>query len=309
MSGRATFVDMMAFGLGTLVRRPVHAIILIGVASAAVLGYYLWIQTPSGQAWFTDYMMASTGLADGRAGAYFAAVGPVLLISFAVTAIYYCGIYRLMLRENPKAWLPFQIGADEIRFVGLALLIALVLLVIMVICALITGALGFVAAILLVPNSGNGAGMIGSLAAAIVWAGLGLLMAFPIAYFAGRFAVSLPLSIKQRRFAFPAWPASKGAGLPLLFAHLMVFIALVVVQLFLAGDALLVGMEMTADPQTGLTGDQIARLANPYGDLVYVAAPLQVLLAFLLLGPTAAVAAKAGDRQADGVGSGGGFSA
>lgn len=294
MSERATFFDMLSFGAGTLIRRPLHAIVLIGVATAVMLLYYAWMQTPSGQAWMIGYLEASTGLADGRADAYFATVGPVLLISFAVTAIYYCGIYRLMLRENAKAWLPFQIGADEIRFAGLALLLALAILLITLVFALIAGVLGVLAAMFLVPNGGNGAGMIGSLGAVIVWAGLGLLMALPIAYFAGRFAVSIPLSIKQGRFAFPAWSASKGAGLPLLFAHLAIGILLVVVQLVLAGGAMLASMEMGASLQTGLTEDQIARLANPYGDWVYLAAPLQVLMAFLLLGPTAAVAAKAG---------------
>jgi len=79
----------------------------------------------------------------------------------------------------------------------------------------------------------------------------------------------------------------------LLGAHILIFILMLVIQFALSWEL------MAASFQTGLQGgvqspeDLAGLMANPFGNLLYIAAPIYMVMYIVMLGPTAAVAAKA----------------
>ena len=293
MSERVSFGEMLSFGFRTLFWRPLHSLILIAIVSAITFAYFAWAQSPSGIAWTAGYMEASLGLSVGDYGPYLSMVGTTLIVSILANSIYYCGIYRVMLREDPKPWLPFQLGADEARFVLLVVVFVAVGIVSLLGVMLVILIVGFVLGLLTMGGSGP---MDGVLTAVLGLLAL-VLMVFPMTYVLGRFAVSFPLSIKQRRLSLGGWSASKGLGWSLVGAHILLYIVILVVQFILMGDVIMANFEMAASGQSVLSDDYIARLANPYGDLLYPAVPVLAVLMFVLLGPTAAIAAKAGSAD------------
>ncbi|MBO6730607.1 MAG: hypothetical protein JJ884_15075 [Maricaulis sp.] len=295
MSDRASFGEMLTFGFRTLFWRPVHSVILIAVASAAMIGYYTWAQSPGGIAWMTDYMNASSGLGVGELGPYLSMVAVSASVGVVVMSIYYCGVYRLMVRDDAKPWLPFQIGADEFRFFGLSLLLLVLTIGLMLAFILISAIIGGVTGLLVgsAGSGGNGAAHVAGMAAGVMGVVLGLIMLIPLFYILGRFAVNYPLSIKERRFTLSGWKLSKGQGWSLLGAHLLIYIVVLVVQILLTGDMMMASMQMGVSGQAVVSEEYIAMLVNPLGDLLYIGAPIQVILGVLMFGPTAAIAAKA----------------
>lgn len=302
MNETVPFWEMLTHGFRALVRRPVHAVILIVIASAAMIAYYTWVQSPGGLAWMRSYMDATAALSQGELMPFLSALIIPILAGIGIAMIAYSGAYRFLVREKSKIWLPFQIGADELRVLGVTVGVTLLVLAISAGYLLILGLIGLIIGLfidLFIEGVSNGAGGIVDLFVAVT----GIILFIPalvgLIYVTGRVSVSYPLSIKEKRLTLGGWKASKGQGWALLGAHLVLFVVSTIIQFFLVGDMMMASFEMGAGG-TGLSDDQLALMANPYGDGLYIAAPAYIVILIAMLGPTAAVAAKAEEAQASG---------
>lgn len=285
MTNRTSFMEMLTYGFRTLFWRPVHSAVFIAVFGLIMIGYYTWAQSPGGMAFFMGYAEASLGLSTGAIGPYFAALGQMLLVGLVFGAVHYASGYRVLVREDAKPFLPIQLGRDELNFLLLFLVVGLILIGIGLVGVIIGGIAGVALALALSGGDPDGA----------VYAGFvtGILVMLPVLYFVGRIAVSFPLSIKQRRFTLGGWKASKGMGWSLFFAHLAIYVVLMLVQFVLAYDVMMASFTLGADPSAIPDAEVLAaQMANPVGDLIWIAGPVQSVLALLMMGPTAAIAVK-----------------
>ncbi|WP_300529968.1 hypothetical protein [Maricaulis sp.] len=285
MSERVGFVDMATYGVRTLFWRPVHSAVFVAVFGLIMIGYYSWAQSPGGMAFFLSYAEASLGLSTGAVGPYFAAIGQMMLVGLIFGAIHYASGYRVLVREDAKPFFPIQLGRDELNFLLLFLVVGLIFLGVVIVAAIVAGIVGVALALALSAGDPEGA----------AYAGLftGFVALLPVLYFVGRISVSFPLTIKQRRFTLGGWKASQGMGWSLFFAHLVIYAVMMLVQFVLAYDVMMSSFTMGVDPVTTPDAEALAaQMANPVGDWKWIAAPLQSVLALLMMGPTAAIAAK-----------------
>jgi hypothetical protein len=119
-------------------------------------------------------------------------------------------------------------------------------------------------------------------ALALIWATL--------LYVAGRIGVSVPISIRRGRFSFEGWSASKGQGLSLLGAHLIIMAVSISIQIAFGFNQVSIGFQITQPGPDVSSQDFAASMGNPYGVFVVLMVPLLVVLNILALGPTAAIA-------------------
>lgn len=294
MSGQPSFIGMLTYGVRTLYWRPVHVAVLVLVASVVMYGFYTWSQSDAGIGFYMDFAEANLAMMLGDMTSYFSYMGQMLLVSLIVGSIFYAGAYRVMLRESPLVWLPFQLGADELRFIGLFVLMAALYLGITLAAGLIMGIIMLVLGFLVAMATSGSMGGSGSEAVLATLIGLAIVVPVMIVvfYILGRVSVSFPLSIKQRRFSLGGWSASRGIGWSLLLAHVVVYIAVLAVMMIFSWQSMMNYFAQSLDPQAIPEIDEMARqMANPYGSMMLIAVPIQTLTTFLLLGPTAAIAA------------------
>ncbi len=295
MSGKPSFIGMLTYGVRTLFWRPVQSLVYIAVVSVGYAAYYMWAASEGGSDFFSRYAMAMTPAGMSDLGGFFEQIGVLMLMSFILGTIMYGAAFRVMVRENVRPWGVFQLGRDELNMFGLILLIGLIMIGITIIASIVMGILIFILSLLLIPVMAGGGDAASSMQAATMFGMLsGLLIFIPIAYFAGRFGVSLPLSIKRKRFTMDGWKVSKGAGVSMLLAHLVIYLLMMAVQFVLAPDLMQMSFGMSANQAGVIDVDEFTRLmSNPYGGMVYIAVPIQALMSLLMLGPVSAVAAKA----------------
>lgn len=291
MSERASFGEILTYGFRTLFWRPVHSIILIAVASLAMIAYYTWAQSPAGQEFMLGYTAATMDPANIDLGAYFNFMGIMAFGGMVIGAVLYAGIYRLLVRENPTAWLPFQLGRDELNMFLGVIILGIIMIGVMIAAALAAFIVLLVLSFLLAAVlSGNpeAVGMAGGAMAFVVM----ILLFVPVCYVIGRVSVSLPLSIKERRFSLGGWSASKGMGGSLLGAHILIVVLYVFVQLALSWELMAASFQMGLEGSTYSPEELAQLMANPFGNLIYIAAPIYMVMYIVMLGPTAAIAAK-----------------
>lgn len=300
MTERLRLFDALTFSIRVIRWRPVHAAVYVAVIAILYLLYYAWAASDGGTAFYTRYADATLGLAAGRAGDYFAMMGVTLLVSLIAGTLFTAGGYRVLLRENLSPWLPLRLGTDEVRILGLFLIMFAMFLVAMIGAAIL---LTIVAVALSFALAGGGPTEQGTALVGTI-ASFGMLaVMIAMLYVFGRIAVSLPKSIAERRFSLGGWTASRGFGLQLLLAHGVLYLVMMVVQFALAPDLLAYTMSgMTGDPALADPAAMVEMMTRPYGDMTMLIAPIQAVFMFLLLGPTAAVVSWAG-RQADTAGS------
>lgn len=285
MTNRTSFMEMLTYGFRTLFWRPLHSAVFVAVFGLILIGYYTWAQSPGGMAFFLGYGEATLGMTTGDFGPYFAIIGQFMLVGLVFGAIYYASAYRVLLREDAKPFLPIQLGRDELNFLLLFLLVGLIFLGVMIVMSIAAAIIAIALALLLASGGPEGATAAGFVT--------GLLIMVPVFYFIGRIGVSFPLAIKRRRFTFGGWEASKGMGWSLFFAHLAVYALLMLVQFVFAYELMMTSFTQGMDPAAIPDPAELAaQMANPYGGWMLIAAPLQSVLALLMLGPTAAIAAK-----------------
>ena len=294
MTERFRFFDALTYGIRTLFWRPVRALAYIAVISLLSYGYYAWMQSDAGMEFFAGYLQSTQDMVQGDFGSYGGDFALLMGGSIIYSCIMIAGAYRVYVRDEPVLRLPLQLGFDELRTFGVYLLVLLLSLVIMllgtIVLSIVIGILAFIA-VQLGLNFGSAGGSQGAAAAFI----LGLLISVPLmlfyVYAGGRLMVGLALTIRDRRFRLGGWKASKGAGMQLLWAHILLYLVMIGLTILLSpGLVEIVTLAMT-DPAAMQDPDvMMAMSTNPYGDLIWLAIPVQLALTFLLFGPTAAVA-------------------
>lgn len=291
MTERLRFFDVLTYGVRTLFWRPARALSYIAAMSLLSYGYYMWAQSDAGMAFFTGYMQSALGVsrdAAGLSGGYFAAL---MAGSMAASCVAIAGAYRIYLRDVPVLRLPLQLGLDELRTLGFYLVLLGLMVGVMIVAAIAAVIIVVIFSILLSPLMGNAgasqAGLAGGLIAVIVMIPFMLWLGYAL----GRVSVGFALTIRDRKVSLDGWGVSKGAGVQLILAHLVLYILVMSAQLLMAPGLMTTAFSGVASP--GVVPDVnhfAAAMANPYGDWLIIAVPVQVVLTFLLFGPTAAVA-------------------
>ncbi len=294
MNDRLSFTDILTYGFRTLFWRPIHAAIYIGFWSLVLFAYYSWAQSDGALAYFESYAQSTVDVMQGNFAAYLAFVGQWMVIGLGIGAVYYAGAYRIMVREDPKPWLPVQIGLDELRMIGLFFVMIVFGLAFFLVAGLAFGLLAIVVTLLTSALFGGVEAGAGAAFAGLISV-LAALCIYVVGFWAmGRFAVSIPLSIKQRRFSLGGWRASAGKGWSLFFAHLLIYLGIIAIQLLLTWELMSASFQQGMGPGYAIPPEELAqRMANPFGVWLIIAAPIQMLMAMLMLGPTAAIAAQA----------------
>tara|TARA_R110000868_G_scaffold193049_1_gene437687 strand:- start:112 stop:1083 length:972 start_codon:yes stop_codon:yes gene_type:complete len=293
MTDRFRFFDALTYGIRTLFWRPVRAVSYIAVVTVLSFGYYFWAQSDAGIGFFTGYMTATMDMAQGDFSSYGAYFGALMGVSTIASCVLIAGAYRVYVREQPALGLPLQLGADELRTFGYYLVVMGMMVGVMIAVMIVLIVLGLLIALLIAPLVGSGggdpsqAGLIGGL----VGIGLMLPLMLVLGYVAGRVSVGFALVIRDRRISLDGWTASKGAGMQLLWAHVVIYMVMLVSQFLLAPGLMATAFSGFSNPGAIPDPDQMmASMANPYGPWLIIAVPLQTVLLFLLCGPTAAVA-------------------
>jgi hypothetical protein len=293
MSDQFRFFDALTYGVRTLFWRPVRAIAFIAAMSVIYGAYYLWAQTDDGIAFFTGYIQSSMMLAQGSSGDFFGNIGIIMAASLISGSIMAAGAYRVFIRE--RSLLPIQFGLDELRTMALYVIVTVMMFGITLVAMLVLGILVFILMLVISPILSIGESS--DPAQAAMYGGLvGLVVMLPVmllfGYVFGRISVSFVLTIRDRKISLGGWNASKGAGLQLLFSHIVIYVVLIIVQFLLAPDLMATAMSGMTDPAAMANMDaMVASMVNPYGDMLVFALPLQMAFLFLFFGPTAAVAA------------------
>lgn len=287
METRVTFADMLTYGVRIILWRPKHVGIFVLAWTLITFAFYLWAASSAGNAFLYGVVTTITTNGQVGVGTLFAVFAALMLIGLLWASFFYAGAHRIMMRDEPSPWMPIRFGRDELHMIALSLVVwvmMLLMIVVMVVVALIAS---LILGLILGPLLGRGPA-----AGAVMAVILALIIYLPMIYVLGRAAVNFPLSIKLGRFTIAGWEASAPYGMALLGAHVVIFLGLLLVQLLFAWDLYAQSAQYNT---TGMPQDPqllASQMANPYGILAILAVPLQLVVSFIMLGPTAAVAAK-----------------
>ncbi|WP_019961643.1 hypothetical protein [Woodsholea maritima] len=300
MSERVAFIDMMSHSFVVFKRRPLNTLFFIAFYSCLMLAYNLWLSSSSGQGFLLGYAQSLNALSAGKgAGSYFSYIALIYPVLFLFSVIYYAAAYRLLVRDNLKISLPVQLGLDEVRIFFASLAVAAVMLCVMIALAIVMSLVTLALTLALSPLMGD------AQPPTVMMSLIILLIVIPVyavlIYVMGRFGVSLPLSIKFRRLTLSGWSSSKGMGWSLFSAHLVMVIALVVLQFIVFMPLMMSSIELAtvgANTDEAHMAQMVNIMSNPFGNFTYVLTPLMTLFTLIVLGPTSAIAARAIDPNA-----------
>ena len=203
----------------------------------------------------------------GSFGRFSAIILPVELIVFSVFS---AAVYRAVLRPQDKAFARLRLGGDELRLLGLFIVLAILMFIVFMAVALVAAliAAGVIAASGSTGNSGLLLMVLVIYGAMIaVWAWLGV-----------KFSFAAPMTFAERRFrVFESWKATKGKFWPLLGCYLLAFVFIILIALVdvVISGALLFGM--SGGSLSGLTA-----MFKPDGAFMNLTSP--VYIARLLIG-------------------------
>ncbi len=133
MIERFRFFDALTYGIRTLFWRPVRALAYIAALSVLYAAYYLWAQSDAGTGFFAGYMQSATALTQGDFGSFGGYFAVLIGVSMILSAVMIAGAYRVYVREEAGLRLPVQLGLDELRTVGVYILIVLIELGLMIV--------------------------------------------------------------------------------------------------------------------------------------------------------------------------------
>ena len=159
-----------------------------------------------------------------------------LPIYLVLLSVFTAAIYRAVLRPQEKGFARLRLGGDELRLIGLFLLMGLFFFAVFLV-------LGFVAGLvvggLFAATGAKGAGGF-ALAMMVIY----LALIAVCVWFGVKFSFAAPLTFSQKRIRFFAsWGATKGKFWPLLGCYLLawVFVILVLLVDLVVSGALMLG--------------------------------------------------------------------
>ncbi len=225
----ASVGSIVGGGFRLIRERPVSVVVwglvhaVLGVASIAIL----LPQMGSG-----GMMTPTPGQLPPNFGSMMGAIFGLDLLVLIVDAILTCAVFRSVLRPEDKSFAALRFGMDELRMIGLWILLGIVgfiaMLILMLLVGLLIAALAFI-------SQGNA--MVGGLIAVLVWLGV---MAFVIWIWV-RLSLVLPLTFLRRKIAIDqGWSLSRGHFWTLFLAYLIIAImgivlTIMVIYPFMAG--------------------------------------------------------------------------
>ena len=171
-------------------------------------------------------------------------VFPLYLV---LLSVFTAAIYRVVLRPQDRGFARLKLGADELRLVGLCLLMGLLSIGFSLVVLLVAGAL--VAGLALAfRTSAPAVGVIGAILiyllmiAAYIWVGV-------------RLSFAAPMTFTQKRIRlFSSWRLTKGRFWPLLGCYLLAWVFMVLV--------LLVDLVVSGVLMLGAAGGSFSRVAT-----------------------------------------------
>lgn len=292
MTERFRFFDALTYGIRTLFWRPVRALAYIAALSVLYGAYYLWAQSAAGIGFFAGYMQSAAALAQGDSGSFAGYFAALMGVSMIVSSVVIAGVHRVYLREEPALRLPLQLGLDELRTLGAYVLIVLIDTGIMILSLIPVAILLLL--LRFVPGIGDSIGAASDSSSTATAVVILMIIMIPLMFFylyvLGRLSVGLALTIRDRKFRLGGWKASKGAGMQLFWAHLVLYLVLLGMVIVLSPDMMSIMTASMSGPEAMQDPAVMAAMANPYGALVWLAVPLQALMVFLVFGPSAAIA-------------------
>jgi hypothetical protein len=294
MTERFRFFDALTYGIRTLFWRPVRAVAYIAALSLLYAAYYKWAQSAAGIGFFTGYMQSTAAMAQGDFGTYGGYFAALMAGSAIFGSVMIAGAYRVYVRDESAMRLPIQLGLDELRMLGICILVALIgtaLMILAMIALVVLGiVVGFIATQMGMNLGSNGSAQDPAFAMII-----GLVVMIPILllefYIFGRLSVGFALAIRDRKFRLGGVKASNGAGLQLLWAHLVLYLVMMCTGFALSPGTMAMLSAAMTDPMAMQDPALMAEMtARPYGNMAWLAIPVISAMNFLLFGPTAAVA-------------------
>jgi len=288
-----SFFDALTYGVRTLFWRPIRSLLFIAAMSLIYYVYFLWAQSGAGMAFYTGYAESTTELIAGNYGSYFKSMGLMMVGSMIVGCIMLAGAYRVYVRDEPIYGLPVQLGADELRTFGVYIAITIILVGIMMVAMIPLVILVMILSFIV--GSVMGGGTADPAMASTMGGMIGIIAMLPLMFFVfyamGRLSVSLAMTIRDKKFRLGGWQASKGVGLQLLSAHIVLYLVMIIIQFSLMPGYWATLTQSMTDPMAMQdSAAMMEMMTNPYGDNLLLILPIQMLTSFLLFGPTAAVA-------------------
>lgn len=185
-----------------------------------------------------------------------------------ITAIIAAGLFRLMLRPDEAGWMHLRIGADEVRILGVWILLSVAAFLLVGFCAVLIGA-------------GRSLGPPGALAAAILVVALATWLSL-------RLSLSAVATFAEQRLAFDSsWRLTRGRGwrlfgMAILSGTVTLLIAVVVGLVVLLAMAFSVGLGGVMEAMFSAEGGEAhpgVRIAGFLAELVLFPAFSVLLLA------------------------------
>ncbi len=146
---------------------------------------------------------------------------PLELIALSVFS---GAVYRAVLRPEDKGFARLRLGSDELRLIGVYLLLGLFMFAVFMVIGLVAGIVsaGVIAA----------AGKTGMGAVGLVLVVIYLAMLLVAAWMSVKFSFAAPMTFAQRRIRlFGSWTATKGRFWPLLGCYLLAFVFMILIIL------------------------------------------------------------------------------
>jgi hypothetical protein len=154
---------------------------------------------------------------------------PIWIVTAIVYAVLTCAVYRAVLRPSERSFASLRLGMDELRFIGISLLLIVAFIIVGVIVALLFGVVmgGVFAA--------TGGGATSGVLAFVVW----LVCVCGIIYFWIRLSLIFPLSFARRAIVIDdAWRLTRGNFWTLFLAYLVIGIISFILTTILVGSAM-----------------------------------------------------------------------
>ncbi|MFC5343285.1 hypothetical protein ACETK8_07605 [Brevundimonas staleyi] len=150
---------------------------------------------------------------------YFGFMGLVMPLALVLGAVLNAAVARAVLRPAEKAFGYMRLGADELRVLGVSIVIGLIFFAVTVILFAVTGLVAGLAA-----QTNQGVGI-------LVGVLLGLGAVAVVVWLAVRFSLAVPATLAEKRIApFAAFALTKGHSLPLLGMAIIAFIMSILVS-------------------------------------------------------------------------------
>lgn len=261
MSSEFRILPAVLFGADLIRRRPVHLLVLVGVIYAAGVAGNLAIY----RAFPMTYIEVSVGF-----------VVALMALQFGLGLLWLTAALRIALRPDARFYLPIGLGPDELRMLGA--------MIVPVLVGFPSYAIGNVLTLSIWTQS-TLTGLSPPVSTAVLLLSVAVVGVLGL-YVVGRLATGLALTARDRRLWFTGWSATRGAGLTLLAAHLLILAAYIATAISLGA---LVGW-VNGDGQGVLDAGRLWMFPGTNLTMYWIKQAVDTVFGILMLGPIACFA-------------------